>query len=272
MNARSVGVLLALVGLVAVAHPLYLYPHHGENQYYLSTVESVGDSAVAEQSPAEVIAYEELPPAAKDRFETEVDGGHAEGIWTGEHAASYDALADHEYVTYRGEYYEYRLRGADRFSSSGIVRMLLSTLAVVALVVGVFVARTGQFRPLTPRRAVWIPVGVFAALVATELYDVKFGGAHAPPSYVHLQAMVAAFVSASVVGSAVRDRGSFAPLVPVGVLVMVGTTYAIASGYASAVGSGAVAFVAVTGPWFVLGFAATEPRKPASWDVSSPEK
>jgi len=159
-----------------------------------------------------------------------VDDGYSENVWSGEHAAAHEALADHEYVRYRGDYYDYRLRQSGSLGMGGIVRMVLSTLAVILFVVGIFAARSGRYRPLTPGRALWIPLGVFAALVATEYYDVAVGGAHEPQSYVHLQAMAAAFVSTSVVGSAVRDRGSLRPLVPVGLLVAAGTLYAAATG------------------------------------------
>ncbi|WP_135854631.1 hypothetical protein [Halorussus salinus] len=266
MNARSVGVLLAVVGLALVAHPLYLFPHHGETAHFVSSVEKVG-----EQSPDETVAYDDLPPVARDRFEEALDDGYSESVWSGEHAASSEALADHEYVRYRGVYYEYQLRDAGSLGLGGILRMLLSTLAVISFVVGIFAARSGRYRPLTPRRALWIPLGVFAALVATEYYDVVVGGAHEPQSYVHLQAMAAAFVSMSVVGSAVCDRGSLRPLVPVGLLVVGGTLYAVAAGYGSAVGGGAVAFALVTTPWFVLGYALTAPAEEAPWRVNAAE-
>lgn len=260
MNARSVGVVLALVGLTLVAHPLYLFPHHGETSYYLSNVETVG-----EQPSAETVAYEDLPPVAQDRFDAELDG-FTEGIWTGEHAAAYEAFSDHEYVEYEGEYYEYRLRSADNFGAGllGIVRMLLSTLAVVALVVGVFVAHTGRFRPLTPFRALWIPVGVFAALVATEVYDVALSGAHEPASYVHLQAMVAAFVATSVVGSAFKRRGWIrvpARVLAAGVLALIAT--AVFGPTNGDLAVGALVLLAVTGPWFVLGYGLTATAEPA---------
>lgn len=255
MNARSVGLVLAFVGLLVIVHPLYLFPHHGENLYHLSDVEAVGDTPPGD----ETVAYEELPPVAQDRFEAELDG-HSAGVWSGEHAAAYEAFSSHEYVQYGGDYYQYRFRGADNFGASliGIARMLLSTLGVIALVVGVFVARTGRSRPLTPRRALWIPVGVFVALVATEYYDAAFRGAFAPPSLVHLPAMAAAFVAASVVGSAVRHRGSLRPLLPVVLLVVAGIAVSVASGYASAVGGGIVAFTLVTSPWYALGYRLTE--------------
>lgn len=260
MNARSVGVVLTLVGLLVVAHPLYLFPHHGENLHHLSKVEAVGDTPPGE----ETVAYEELPPVAQDRFEAELDG-HSDGVWSGEHAAAYEAFSSHEYVRYEGDYYQYQFRSAGRLDGAGaIFRMVLSTLGVIALVVGVFVARTGRFRPLTPLRALWIPVGVFVALVATEFYDVTFGGAHEPQSYVHLQAMAAAFVSASVVGSAVRVRRSLWPLLPVALLVVAGTAFAVASDDASAVGGGLFAFVLVTSPWYALGYGLTALPESAS--------
>jgi hypothetical protein len=267
MNARSVGVLLAVVGLALVAHPLYLFPHHGETAHFVSSVEEVG-----EQASDETVAYDDLPPVAQDRFEEGLDDGYSENVWSGEHAAAYEALAEHEYVTYRGASYRYEFRGVDILDgASGIFRMLLSVLGVVALVTGGFAARTRRFRPLTPRRTLCIPLGVFAALVATEYYDVVVSGAYEPQSNVVLPAMAAAFVSMSVVGSAVRDRGSLRPLVPVGLLVVAGTFYAATTGDGSAVGGGGVAFALVTTPWFVLGYGLTAPAADAPWRVNSAE-
>ncbi|NHN58425.1 MULTISPECIES: hypothetical protein [Halorussus] len=254
MNTRTVGVLVAVASLVVLAHPLYLFPHHGETASFLSQVERIG-----ERAPAETIAYEELPPVGKDRFEQALEDNFSEDVWSGEHAAAYEALSEHQYVRYRGDYYQYQFRDAGDFGGGmrSILRMVLSTLAVIALVVGVFTTRTGRRRPLTPRRALWIPVGVFAVLVATEYYDAAAGGAVAPPSPVHLPAMAAAFVAASVVGSAVRHRGSLRPLLPVALLVVAGTGVTIATGHASAVGAGLFAFTLVTTPWFALGYRLT---------------
>ncbi|UPW00117.1 hypothetical protein M0R88_16580 [Halorussus gelatinilyticus] len=261
MNARSAGVLLVVLGLALLAHPLYLFPHHGETAYSVTNVQQVG-----EQSPGETVAYDDLPPVARDRFEQALDREISDDVWTGEHAAAYEALSNHEYVRYRGEYYEYRLRGSGSLGMGGILRMALSTLAVILLVVGVFAARTDRYRPLTPRRTLWIPVGVFVALVATEYYDVLVGDAFEPQSYVLLPAMAAAFVSMSVVGSAVRDRGSLRPLVPVAPLVVAGTMYSVATGYGSADGGGAVAFALVTTPWFLLGYGLTAAQESAAWE------
>ncbi|WP_115862645.1 hypothetical protein [Halorussus litoreus] len=264
MNVRSVGLVLALVGLLVVAHPLYLFPHHGENLYHLSAVETVGDTPPGE----ETIAFEELPPVAQDRFDAGLDG-HSGRVWSGEHAAAYDAFAGHEYVAYKGEYYEYQFRSAGVLDgASSILRMVLSTLGVIALVVGIFAGRTGRFRPLTPRRTLWIPVGVFATLVGTEYYDVVVGGAFEPPSYVHLQAMVAAFVAASVVGSAVKRGKTRQALLPVAVLVTAGTVAAVADGQsASAVGRGAFVLAAVAGPWYAIGYGLTARPESASSSV-----
>jgi len=265
MNARSVGLVLTLVGLLVVTHPLYLFPHHGENLYHLSAIETVGDTPPGE----ETVAYEDLPPVAQDRFEAELDG-HSDGVWTGDHAATYETLSDHEYVEYGGDYYRYQFRSADNFGSSliGILRMVLSTLGVIALVVGVFAARTECFRPLTPRRTLWIPVGAFAALVGTEYYDVVVGGAFEPPSYVHLQAMVAAFVAASVVGSAVKRGRTRLALLPVAVLVGVGIAAVVAGGQsASAVGRGAFVLAAIAGPWYGIGYGLTARPESASSSV-----
>lgn len=249
-SALAVGVLVG-VGLLLLAHPLYLMPHAGQTAYVLSDVDPVADTS-SETS----VAYRDLSPAARVAFD-EARAGGSETLWSGEDAAAIDQFETHESVRHQGTSYQYRFSHADRVRPfGGLLRGLLTALGGACVVVGALVGYAGRWRPLTPLRALWLPVVVAFGLSATRAYDVWYSGASGsvglPNSPVALVPVTGAFLC---VGSLVRRRGTavLLPACAVGLGVLgVGAVVTGAPpvvplivGVASVVGGA---------PWVVLGY------------------
>jgi hypothetical protein len=102
------------------------------------------------------------------------------------------------------------------------VRKLLVALGAAIAVVGALIATSRQYRPLTPKRAVWVPIAVAAALGGLLVYDLnQLGGTDA--IRVALKPTQGALIGASfgvTVGTALR-RGSRQIAVSMAVIGMV---------------------------------------------------
>ena len=171
-SARTVAVLLVLLGCVVVAHPLYLFDKHGQMPRYL-------DVSEADAEPSEgVVASADLPPAAKAAFDAEI-GEESAVLWTGEDDAAIDALRDAEFVEHEGVYYRTEIRyvGGVLTGIGTSIRVLLTALGSLSLVAGLLGARTDSLRPLAPRRALAVPVVSAIGILATNLYDFHLSGA-----------------------------------------------------------------------------------------------
>lgn len=174
MVDRRAGVLLALVGLALLAHPLYLFPHHGQSSVFVHQFEERG----TERPGGEVVAYDDLPPAAQEVIDA-AQAGESPLLWQGDDERAVDALENAEYLERGGTYYAYDLahRGGLVTGFGTSLRVLLTGLGSLALVAGVLASRTESFRPLAPRPALAVPAVAAVAVAATNAYDVALSGA-----------------------------------------------------------------------------------------------
>lgn len=174
MDPRQVGALLLVVGLLVVAHPLYLWPHFGQTPYTVEVAPAAGDDLAED---ATVLAYEELPADAQRAFDAALENGRVE-LFSEADAAAIEGLGgDGEtYVRKDGSVYRVSLYHADgAWLFVGPIRTLLSILGAALAVTGGLAAVDRSARPLTPARALWLPAGAVVAVVATAGYDA--GGA-----------------------------------------------------------------------------------------------
>ena len=202
--------LVALVGLSLVAHPLYLFPHFGQVQYDIGDVEPETESTPAAET---VIDYATLSPHAQNVFDA-ARRGEQRALWSGEDDDAIRALESHRYVRHQGTYYEYTLRHTDNPGLlEELIRGGLSALGAFLVVLSGLVLYAGTWRPLTPRRSLWLPIGVVGAIVAMQAYDVLYSGAGGslpyPKDFRSILPLAALFLAA---GSVWKQRGARAVL------------------------------------------------------------
>lgn len=109
--------------------------------------------------------------------------------------------------------------GPWRFFSA--FRTLAVPIAAGLAVVGLLVAAVGRYRPLTPSRATWIPVGVVVGQVVMLSHDrwlTAFGPAWSEYTGAHL--LMAGFAFAIPLGSALRRRKYVPAAVASGTVVL----------------------------------------------------
>lgn len=205
-NGAPNGVAIALVlvvGLVLLAHPLYLYPHLGQTPYsvYVSGTQTVSPP------DEEVIAYSALPPDAQRAFDA-ARQEEVHRLWTGENDEAINTLGQFEYIHVDGTYYQYQIGHIDRLTHAMPVRGLLTTLGAILVVLGLLIYRNQQWRPLTPLRSLWFPVGTTIAISGTQLYDVVLlGVSEALPLPNNITALLPLLVLFFTVGSLSRIQG-----------------------------------------------------------------
>jgi hypothetical protein len=249
-------VLLVVAGFVLVAHPLYLFPHHAQTSYAVGGVERVdATTATAE----ETVAYDSLPPAARESFDAARDDEWV-SLWTGEDDRAIDVLGAHQFVRQGDRYYRYSVGHADDVGFlDGLLRVALTSAGGLLLGLAVLLASSGTWPPMTPRGSLVVVGTVALALFATQAYDVLYSGTPGDVTDPFPTAFAAAFVALGV-GSLVHRRGTdfLRPLAAAGVLAVVAGT--VATGAHPIVAVAAVAFaVVVGGPLAGLGYALTEP-------------
>lgn len=173
MRTLHVAVLLAVLGLAVLAHPLYLFEHHGQTSVFVHEIDELGSAP-----PGDAVAYADLPPEAQRAVDAALNG-EPSLLWHGDHDAAIDALEGGRYLERHGTYYEYDVahRGGLRTGFGTAFRVLLTGLGSLALVAGALAARTDSLRPLTPRSALAVPVVAGVAVAATNYYDLAFSGA-----------------------------------------------------------------------------------------------
>ena len=189
MTDRStlVPVLLALVGALAlVAAPALLFqPHYGQAAYDFD-VERVD----AVPPDAEAVAFDNLSTGAQNAFLSGVSSdGHAT-LWVKDLNANetVSALRAAGYVTYDGRAYAIAKVSVDRFDLGPTVGRVLAVLSVTLLTLAGLMAYAKSDRPLTPLRALWVPLAPVAVTGAIAAYDVYA----APPKSADLPILFAA--------------------------------------------------------------------------------
>lgn len=253
-------VFLVLLGLGLMTHPLYAWPHYGEESYPLFA-EELSDR------PDQYVEFEALPAEIHPKVRAAIDEGEVR-VWSGEDAAAYDTLQDMDLiddrvqVRYRGSYYRlgmYYTTDADFVS--GFLRWLLTAGAAFLVLYGVMVHRGGSWRPFTPRRSLWLPALVTVSFYATNAYDVTYGGTGGSvlairPGLLNLIPIATLFfvVASEVLVNGASSRrlkfsGAGAALVGVGSLTVIHPAAFVAM-FSSLVVFGL--------PWFAFGYALTE--------------
>lgn len=251
--------LLVLLGLVLIAHPLYLWPHYGQTNVGVYS-EEVTDP------PADFVAFEQLPPGAQSVVQAEVANG-GQVLWTGEDDRVIDALDDGVIVRYQDTYYQVILTyGHGGGFIPVLLRWLLTAASAFLIVYGGLVLHTGTWRPFTPLRSLLAPVTVTLGFLATAYYDVTFSGVSGSfftvtgglpgLSLIEVIPITSLFLA---VGSAAAIHGVRSRLVrigTVGALVLVLARYVPTHPVALLV---LVLYTAIGGlPWLGLGYRLTE--------------
>lgn len=174
MDHLRAAALLVIVGLAVLAHPLYLFAHHGQTSAFVHQIDEMDGEPVAD----DIVAYAELPPDAQGAVDAALNG-ESSTLWRGDHDAAIEALRGAEYVERGGTYYRYDLayRGGLSTGVGTSARVFLTALGSLALVVGVLVARTESYLPLSPRGSLAVPGVAAVAVAATNAYDVALSGA-----------------------------------------------------------------------------------------------
>jgi hypothetical protein len=253
MDTCRVAALLVIVGLAALAHPLYLFAHHGQTSAFVHQIDAVEGEPITDDA----VAHAELPPQAQRAIDAALNG-ESHALWRGDHDAAIEALQDAEYVRRGGTYYRYDLayRGGLVTGLGTAARTALTAVGSLALVTGALAARTRSLLSLSPRRALAVPVVAAVAVAATNAYDIAFSGA-SEAFLMPAEAFGPIALVGLAVGAALR-RGDWRALA---VAVAIGLA---ASGAALAAGASPV-FAAIVGvpivfPAVVFGFLLTAPR------------
>ncbi|WP_132058493.1 hypothetical protein [Halorussus amylolyticus] len=225
MSHRRVAVLLVVLGLAVLAHPLYLFPHHGQSSVFVLQYEEVGSEPPGDS----VVAYADLPPDAQRALDAAHES-ESSTLWRGDDDAAIDALGDAQYLDRDGTYYEYDLGyGGGIISGIGTsIRVFLTGLGSLALVVGALVARTGSFRPLAPRSALAVPVVAGVAVAATNAYDTVFSGAS--ESFLMVEETFGPVALLGVAAGSALSRDDWRAIGFVVALALVGSVAAFATG------------------------------------------
>lgn len=266
-NGLTVGILLA-IGLLLLAHPLYLYPHLGQTPFAVY----VTDSQTEPPADETVIAYSTLPPEAQQAIDA-ARRGESHRLWTGEDNQAIDTLERYQYVRDGETYYQYQIGHIDRVTYAMPVRGLLTTIGAILVVVGVLFHRTRQWRPLTPARSLWFPVGTAIALAGTQVYDVMhLGVGNALPLPNNITALLPLLVLFFTVGSLARYRGKTVLFWAVGLGAVLLTVYSVYIHLLSALPLGdtspfvatarfvlflGLVFSVAAAPWYWLGYELT---------------
>jgi len=253
MEIRRVAALLVVLGLAVLAHPLYLFAHHGQTSAFVQQIDAIEGEPITDDA----VAYDDLPPQAQRAIDAAIDG-EPSTLWRGDHDAAIEALREAEYVERRGTYYRYDLayRGGLMTGIGTAARVFLTGIGSLALVTGAFAARTGSLLPLSPRRALAVPVVAAVAVAATNAYDVALSGA-SEAYLVPAEAFGPIALLGLAVGAALRrgDRRALGAVVSAGAVASLAAFAAGANPFFAAIVGAPVAAPAVA-----FGFLLTAPR------------
>jgi hypothetical protein len=76
MDTCRVAALLVIVGLAALAHPLYLFAHHGQTSAFVHQIDAVEGEPITDDA----VAYAELPPQAQRAIDAALNG-ESHALW-----------------------------------------------------------------------------------------------------------------------------------------------------------------------------------------------
>lgn len=179
--------LLAVAGALAlIAAPgLPFQPHYGQAAYDLG-VERADDVP----PDADPVAFDDLSSGAQSAFLRGVSSDGRATLWVDDLGASdtVSALRGADYVKYDGGTYAVVRVSVARFGLGPAVGRALAVLSVTLLTVAGLMVYDGSDRPLTPLRALWVPLAPVAVTGAVALYDVHV----APPRSADLPIFLAA--------------------------------------------------------------------------------
>jgi len=253
--------LVVLLGAGLLAHPLYLWPQHGQTPYAPTNVQQVSGDSLDQSA---VVAYENLPQGARESFDAARNDEY-EPLWSGEDDRAIDVLQANRYVQYRGTYYEYGLTHGDSSTAyADLVRGLLTALGAFLVTLGALAGHARTWRALSPLRSLLFVSTTLVALVATQTYDVVCSGASGalplPNAFPSLFPVLMGFLG---VGSLVRTRGrqSLGPVAGVGIVTLVAGAIAFDAPAVVPLILGGGLTVAGA-PWIALGYALTPGSDP----------
>lgn len=154
------------IGVLVVAHPLYLMPHFGQGVLYMHVHGTDSGSA-----PDDTVAYSDLPSSAQAAFDTARREDSVQ-LYTVEDEAAIDALRSHSAVRYRGTYYSLSWSHTDApWLFAGVFRLLLSLVGGLVVAIGSLAIAADDLRPFTPRRTLALPPLLVAAAGVQGLVD-----------------------------------------------------------------------------------------------------
>ena len=209
-RSTLVPVLLAVVGvLVLLAAPAMLFqPHYGQAAYDFS-VEPVDRVP----SDAQTVAFDNLSSGVQSTFLRGVSSDRPTTLWVDDLDANetVSALRAADYVRYDGGVYQVVRVSVDRFDPGPAVGRVLAVLGVTLLTLAGLMAYAETNRPLTPLRALWVPLAPVAVTGAIAAYDVYV----TPPQSTDLPILVAA--TTWVVSGVYLRRRAFGLAVAAGV-------------------------------------------------------
>lgn len=253
--------LVVLVGLALLAHPLYLWPHYGQQPFFLGVEQEPVD-------PGSAVAFDGLSSASQEAFEAAVaDGVHA--LWSGEDDRAIDRFQSDPTVAYRGDTYRTRLGHGDDAGLLGpLLRWYASAAGAFLVAFGGWALAAGSWRPFTPTSSLSVPAAVAVAFVATNAYDVLFSGVDGTVfrltglGILDLIPVTALFVA---IGAEVARNGRDSRLARWGTVGIILVAVAVFGNLSITLGAVVtvpiLALYAVVGglPWFWLGRRLSEP-------------
>lgn len=262
----AVAGLIVIVGIALLAHPLYLWPHYGQQQFFLE----VEREPVA---PEPAVAFETLTPDAQAAFEAAVEDG-PQVLWSGEDDRVIDRFGSGPTIAYRGDTYRTRLGHTD---SGGLVEPLLRWYASAAgaflVAFGGWVLAVESWRPFTPTRGLTVPAAVAVAFLGTNAFDVLRSGVDGTVfrltglGILDLIPVTALFLA---VGAEVARNGRDSRLARWGAVGILLVVVAVFGNLSFAFGAIVVLpilviYTAIGGaPWFWLGYRLSRPARPRS--------
>jgi len=134
---RQYGVVFVVVALLLLAAPFAVWPHYGEDQYYLYAAE--GADLPANE---EAVDYADLPPEARAAFLGVRDGSRAGPFYERTDGAVVESFEGVTYVDYEDTTYEVALdRRQAGWAAIGAIRGVLWALGGVLGAAGVHLFR-----------------------------------------------------------------------------------------------------------------------------------
>ncbi len=247
IDRRAVALGVVLFGVVLVFAPTVFWPPVTVSQSTLQVGPIEGSAAT------DPTAYRDLPPALQQAFDAT---RQASGSVDLESAEVRQAVRRHPYVSHEGTTYRLGVYRSEQ-SSLGVATFGPFAVAVgaTAIVVGWQVNRRRMIRPLTPVRALLVPLGTLVALWVAP----STGGLLTIPPALGLAVPAGTLLvpAGSLCMTAGRRYVLLGPIV--GLAAGLGTTVSLGANPTTHEAIlGTIAVVAI--PWFVLGALLSKPR------------